>query len=85
MGFAAGGGVAAGGEEIVAEASPIEPNVTGEPCFTAVPTLALGTLTPSLRGTDWPRPLGRREWVRCGCWEEVGAGDWERGDVEAVF
>jgi hypothetical protein len=60
MGFGA-----AGDEDIGADASSIDPKVTGEPCFAAAaPTLLRGMLTPSLIGTDWPRALVRREWVR---------------------
>jgi len=44
------GGAAAGEEDIGAESSSIDPNVTAEPCFSA-PTLPRGTLTPSLMGT----------------------------------
>jgi hypothetical protein len=75
-------GVAAGDDEMGAEASSIEPNVTAEPCFTA-PTLFLGMLTPSFMGTPWPRALGRREWVRWGAAVVeglAGAGDCDRGD-----
>lgn len=60
MGFGA-----AGDEDIGADASSIDPKVTGEPCFAAAaPMLLLGMLTPSLRGKACPRALDRREWVR---------------------
>lgn len=43
-------GTAAGEEEMGADGSSIEPNVTEDPCFTD-PTLFRGMLTPSLNGT----------------------------------
>lgn len=47
MGFGA-----AGDEDIGADASSMDPKVTGEPCFAAAaPTLLRGILTPSLIGT----------------------------------
>lgn len=54
------GGAGVGEDDIGADASSIDPNVTTEPCF-AAPTLLRGMLTPSLMGTPWPRALGRRE------------------------
>jgi hypothetical protein len=69
---------AAGDEEIVAEGSSIDPNVTAEPCFT-VPTLLLGMLTASFTGIPWPRLLARRECVCVVVDTFVGAGDPERG------
>lgn len=75
------GGAAAGDEDIDAEASSIDPNVTAEPCFAAAaPALLRGMLTPSLIGIACPRALGRRECVRWGCDGVGGAGDCERGD-----
>lgn len=70
-------GVAAGEDDMGAEASSIEPKVTEEPFFTE-PTLFLGILTPSFMGTAWPMAAeGRRE-----C---VGAGDSERDDWGGPF
>lgn len=46
------GGAGAGEEEICAEASSIDPNVTAEPCLAAAAApMFLGMLTPSLIGT----------------------------------
>lgn len=76
-------GALAGEEDMEAESSSIDPNVTAEACFT-VPTELRGTLTPSFMGTAWPRILGFREWVpMAGGVEVPGAGDCERG-VDAV-
>lgn len=52
-------GAAAGEEEMGAESSSIDPNVTAEPCF-AAPTLLRGTVTPSFIGTP-ESALGRLE------------------------
>jgi hypothetical protein len=58
------GGGAAGEDDIGADVSSIDPNVTTGPCFmAAAPTLPRGILTPSLMGTPRPRALGSREWV----------------------
>lgn len=54
------GGVAAGDDDIGAEASSIDPKDTGGPCFVA-PTLFRGMLTPSFICIPWPRVLGRLE------------------------
>lgn len=75
------GGAGAGEEDICAEASSIDPNVTGEPCFPAAAApMFRGMVTPSLIGTAEPRALGRLECVNCGCCWAEGAGDCERGD-----
>jgi hypothetical protein len=91
------GGAGAGEEEMGAETSSMEPNVTADavkedeegeaertgnvPCLTAG-TLLREMLTPSFMGTP-PSALGRREWVR---WGRGGwAGDCERGVGAALF
>jgi hypothetical protein len=54
-------GVAAGEEDIGAEASSMEPKETIEPVFVA-PTLR-GILTPSFMGIPGPSVLGLLEWL----------------------
>lgn len=92
-------GTEAGEEEIGAETSFIEPNVTADAGTLSVPQRAMtdaavpdlavfvglrAPATPSLNATPWPKALGRLEWVGCG-WPWFGAGDAERGEgAEAV-
>jgi len=74
-------GVAAGEEDMGAEASSMDPKETTEPVFVA-PTLLRGILTPSFIGIPCPRVLGLLECVACTGAGVDGAGDCERGEAD---